>query len=244
MKATRRSRRRAAVDDPGARDRVAPGVPAPGAGAELASGFRDAEALAFVLDRLPVGVLLVDGSGHVVWMNASARTRIAAGDELTLRRGRLTARWHADTDAIQRLIERAIAAGGSGVLPDPEVLSLSRSSAGPSRLVIVGRAVQRLGPPPSRGAAQAVIFLSDAQHQLHASRQRLRGLFDLTPAESELLALLAEGCSVRAAAERLAITHESARTYLKHVLHKTGTRRQAELVRLALSVATAGANEP
>lgn len=244
MTATRRSRRGAAVDASDAPEPAAPRVPTPVAGADLASEFRDAEALAFVLDRLPVGILLVDGSGHVVWMNEGARTRLAGGDELTLRRGRLAARRHADTDAIQRLIERALAAGGGGLLADPEVLSLSLSSAGSSRLVIVGRAVARRGAPPSRGAAQAVIFLSDAEHQLHASRQRLRRLFGLTPAESELIALLAEGCSVQAAAERLAITTESARTYLKRALHKTGTRRQAELVRLVLSVATAGANEP
>jgi len=74
--------------------------------------------------------------------------------------------------------------------------------------------------------------------------ERLCILFGLAPAECVLIALLAEGCSVRTAAERLAITHESARTYLKRALHKTGTRRQAELVRLVLSVATAGANEP
>lgn len=193
-----------------------------------------------MLDRLPVGILLVDGSGHAVWMNENARARIEAGGELTLRRGRLCARSHADTDAIQRLVERAIAARGSPILRDPEMLSLSSSSGAPSRLVIVGRGIERRGAHATRGAAQAVIFLSDAEHQLHASRHRLRSLFDLTPAESELIALLAEGCSVRSAAERLAITNESARTYLKRALQKTGTRRQAELVRLALSVATAG----
>lgn len=237
-----RSRVGVAAGGSGAHGSMTSEGPPPSLAEESSPDFQDAEALAFVLDRLPVGIVLVDGSGRVVWMNCDARARLEAGDGLALRRGRLAARLHSETDAIQHLIERAIAATPSGKARDPEVLCLSRSGVAGTGLVIVARAVARRGSPPARGTAQAVLFLSDAEHQLHASRQRLRSLFELTRAESELIALLAEGCSLRTAAERLAITNESARTYLKRALQKTGTRRQAELVRLVLSVATAGVN--
>jgi DNA-binding CsgD family transcriptional regulator len=203
-------------------------------------GFDDLEALAFVLDQMPVGIVLVDGAGLVSWMNRQARERVGGEAELQLCRGRLAARWHAETVALERLVQRVVGDGAR----EPETIALPRSSPSAAPLVIVARRIERsaaLPAPP--GTARAVLFLSDADHQLRASRQRLRRLYDLTPAECELTALLASGLPLRAAAEKLAITHESARTYLKRALQKTGTRRQAELVRLVLSVATAGADE-
>jgi DNA-binding CsgD family transcriptional regulator len=95
----------------------------------------------------------------------------------------------------------------------------------------------------ANGAAKAVIFISDPDQGLRASRLRLLQLFELTPAEANLVALLAAGHDLSEAADVLRITKESARTYLKHAFEKTGTHRQAELVHLALAAATAGAVE-
>ena len=44
--------------------------------------------------------------------------------------------------------------------------------------------------------------------------------------------------SVAEAAEELGVTTETARTYLKQVFSKTGTGRQAELVRLVVTAPT------
>jgi DNA-binding CsgD family transcriptional regulator len=58
----------------------------------------------------------------------------------------------------------------------------------------------------------------------------LRFKFDLTPAEARLVLRLVEGDSLKSSAQALGIGYETARTTLKSVFHKTGTRRQAELV--------------
>jgi DNA-binding CsgD family transcriptional regulator len=60
----------------------------------------------------------------------------------------------------------------------------------------------------------------------------VQGLFDLTPAEAKLAALIAGGLAPRGAALQLGITEQTARSTLKRVLAKTGTNRQAELVGL------------
>ena len=208
----------------------------------LDAGFRDVEALAFVLDQIPVGVLLVDGAGHLVWMNRNARTLIHTGDGITLCDGRPAAHSVGDSAALDQLVERAVASSKRGATRDPEMIVVPRESEAHS-LVAVVRPVDRPDGSRAKGAARAVIFLSDPDNDLRTSRDRLQGLFGLTPAESHLVSLLAAGCSLRAAASRLAITNESARTYLKHAFEKTGARRQAELVRLALATATAGAGD-
>jgi len=61
----------------------------------------------------------------------------------------------------------------------------------------------------------------------------IAGLFDLTPAEARLAAVIAGGH----AALRLGVTEATARTTLKRILAKTGTRRQADLVGLLKSAA-------
>jgi DNA-binding CsgD family transcriptional regulator len=57
--------------------------------------------------------------------------------------------------------------------------------------------------------------------------------FGLTAAEVRVLELLVEGKTVNAAAASLNIAATTARTHLARVMQKTGTRRQAELIRLA-----------
>ena len=57
-------------------------------------------------------------------------------------------------------------------------------------------------------------------------------MFGLTPSQAALTALLAGGESLDGAADRLAISRNTARWTLKHVFLRTGTSRQSELVRL------------
>lgn len=65
----------------------------------------------------------------------------------------------------------------------------------------------------------------------------IAGLFDLTPAEARLAAVIAGGHPPRDAALRLGVTEATARTTLKRILAKTGTRRQADLVGLLKTAA-------
>ncbi|BAU90703.1 regulatory protein LuxR [Methylorubrum populi] len=65
----------------------------------------------------------------------------------------------------------------------------------------------------------------------------VQGLFDLTPAEARLAALIAAGDAPVPAAAKLGITPSTARTVLKRVFQKTGVSRQAELVGLLAGTA-------
>lgn len=64
----------------------------------------------------------------------------------------------------------------------------------------------------------------------------LHGLFDLTPSESRLAAVLSGGLSVAEAADRMGTTVKTARTYLDRIFAKTGTNRQSQLVALLKGV--------
>lgn len=78
----------------------------------------------------------------------------------------------------------------------------------------------------------ALVFLSDPDGKPISRAAILRELYGLTPAESRIADLLAEGCEIPEVASRLRITVATARFCLKRVLAKTGTHRQAEFMRL------------
>jgi DNA-binding CsgD family transcriptional regulator len=84
--------------------------------------------------------------------------------------------------------------------------------------------------------AAALVQFSDPFALPRSRRTVLRALYGLTPTESRLADLLLQGLEVREVADRMSTTLETARCHLKRVMAKTGTRRQAELMRLMLTL--------
>lgn len=86
-------------------------------------------------------------------------------------------------------------------------------------------------------AAIATIYFQLANNDPEQGRtfhRALRDLFQLSEAEATLAMKLVEGCTLCEAAAAVPLTVASARTYLKRVFAKTGTSRQADMVRLLL----------
>jgi DNA-binding CsgD family transcriptional regulator len=81
---------------------------------------------------------------------------------------------------------------------------------------------------------RAILFITDPEEVALVRRENLRQDFGLTPAEAGFTREVLKADGLQAAADRLGISLTTARTHLAHVFDKTGTRRQAELVRLIL----------
>ena len=80
----------------------------------------------------------------------------------------------------------------------------------------------------------AIAYVRDPDRSDETRAKVLQRLYGLTPSQARLAEVLATGRSLRHAAKLLNITLVSARQYLKLVFQKTGTHRQAELVRKVL----------
>jgi DNA-binding CsgD family transcriptional regulator len=82
------------------------------------------------------------------------------------------------------------------------------------------------------GSAVAMVVVTPVVPREVPTANVIQGLFDLTPAEARIAAIVAAGSQPREAAESLGIAEETARTTLKRVFAKTGVGRQADLVAL------------
>lgn len=191
-----------------------------------------------LLDALPSAVWIVDRDGRLVTMNAAGEAQLRDGEGLLLVGGRLVVSGGADLGALRREIRSAAlapsAGGGAGgrvVLhrgPGQrplmlQVTPLGARSDGRGQLAQHERLVAIMAPGAESNAGDIVAELTDA--------------YDLTQAEARLCGQLLAGANLGEAAARLGVSRNTVRTQLRQIFAKTGTHRQAALMRLIGGVA-------
>jgi len=198
----------------------------------LAEARRDE--LVEALDWFPTAVILLDRRCRIVAANRSAEDLLAAGDGLRSDRDGLRAAAPGDTLALRRMLAAAAEPTAQGSAHGDGTLSIARPS--PRRpLNLLVAPLRTPVVPDARARAQVAVFVTDPDRVAIAPVERLRHYLGITRAEADLVMWLVQGHRLEEAADELGITVNTARTQLKRALAKTGTGRQAELVRLALS---------
>jgi DNA-binding CsgD family transcriptional regulator len=188
-----------------------------------------------VLDRLPMGIIVLDEAGKVEFLNSSAETILAKKDGLCWGVGGISASSPSQSAHLHSLISEAIlTASGKGVGGGGS-LSIDRFSQNRPLSLLVAPLMPRSLSPFSQSGPSVVIFITDPDALQPANPKHLAEIFGLTPAESRVADQLVQGKSLSDAADELHITSQTARTHLKRIFGKTNTNRQSELMRLLLS---------
>jgi DNA-binding CsgD family transcriptional regulator len=182
-------------------------------------------------NRLPHAVLLVDARAEVIFANQAAARMLDAGDGLSLDRDGLKAETTEDTRRLRRTIadcaEPPSELGGAG-----HRLRLSRRDRGPLTMLVIPHRTQLTWIDILRPTA--ILFITEAEQAAVLRSERFSQDFGLTRAEAVFAVEISKGDGLQATASRLGVSLTTVRTHLAHVFDKTGTRRQAELVRLIL----------
>jgi DNA-binding NarL/FixJ family response regulator len=183
------------------------------------------------LNRIPMGVVVVDAEASILFMNSLGREYLASGDGLTMSpAGLCRASRPVETAELHRLVKLVVNAGGEALA---HALAVTREEADRPLSVVIAPL-----PAEHNNGRVAVLLIADPERQTLPSVDTVAKLFDLTDAEARLALALSEGQRIEDAAEKLGITLNSARTYLKRIFSKTDVTRQAELVRLILAAPT------
>ena len=81
-----------------------------------------------------------------------------------------------------------------------------------------------------------IVCVTDIEAGVRLPEQKLRDLFGLTAAETRLALALFEGETLADVARSLGISRYTAQNHLARVFEKTGTNRQAVLIKLMMGV--------
>ena len=183
------------------------------------------------VDRMLVGTVMLDETGSLLKSNPVADEMIREGDGLRLVNGALRADVAAENRELQRLVRQALNGGTPAVV---NAISISRKATR-GKLGVMIRSLPNAGSSKTKRRPSVALFIRDAERKSEASREMVRRLFDLTPAESSLALALANGLTLDEAADGLNIRKNTARAHLRSIFSKIGVTRQTTLVRVLLS---------
>ena len=185
------------------------------------------------LNYLEDGVLFVDLNANVRFTNKAAENFFATRD-LRLHNGRLHASSAAETAILHAVIAKCAETGIQHRRSD--FVSLRREAGGSPLSLLIAPLPMEIPAWPTDLQPMAVIFVNDPDKNNKPTVVQLREKFGLTPAEANFAVEILKGDGIQAAADRLSISRATARTHLARIFDKTGTRRQAELVGVLLSI--------
>jgi DNA-binding CsgD family transcriptional regulator len=182
-----------------------------------------------LLDGVPLAMMVVKNA-DVTIANKAARTLLDEGDAISYRQGRLRAATPSADAQLREAIGEASAGGDQSVAVTLPV----ENADDPVRCVIRKLNPASAGMLGSDREAVA-LYLSDPRKPIETPGEILQRLFGLTPREAAVLHALVQGKDIAAVANDLAISPDTVRVHLKHIMQSTGATRQADLVRLVLS---------
>ena len=178
-----------------------------------------------------MGIIKLDRYARIVGMNHPALRVLHRCEELFEECGHLRAALPEEDVKLKRLIKRAIppfrvtGAGGSMV-----VTSLD----GARRLVLHVSPAQSPETDFRPQSLAALVRIIDARRSVSVDPVLVEAAFGLTPAESEVAVLLAEGRTIREIAMATDRRASTIRWHLRNLSSKLGTTRQVEVARMVL----------
>ena len=182
-----------------------------------------------------LGVIHLDRRGRIVEANDRARAMLRQGDGMADRGGELRARVSADQTRLERLI--------AGALPTSSVPAVSgsmslRRASGLLPFVVHVKPVGVGQADYGTRRVAALVLITEPGHVPRIDPGLVAATLGLTAAESQVAVGLAAGQSVREIAVATGRQAKSVHWHLWRIYTKLGIARQADLVRLVLSVAT------
>lgn len=188
-----------------------------------------------LIERMNVGVLVLDGRGRLAEANAFARALLRAGDCLRVVHGEVVPARTADAAKLAAAVRSALALHAHETLDASCLIRLRRASGRAPLRAMAVPLQRRFTSAFGTAHAAAAVIVTDPERQLSLPEDALRERYDLTNAEARLARHLLHGVALRQAAASAGVSYQTARSYLKGIFQKTGASRQSDLVRLLLA---------
>lgn len=195
--------------------------------------LKTAEATTFAdtLDGLRAGMFLVDESARIVHANASAHAMLAQATVLSASSGKLVVR---EANAAREISTILRTSRGGDAAIGVNGIAVPLIAGDGERYVahvlpLTSGARRKAG---ANYAAVAALFVRKAELNTASPPEVIAKTFKLTPTELRVLIAIVQVGGVPETAEALGVAEPTAKTHLARLFSKTGTGRQADLVKL------------
>lgn len=193
----------------------------------IEEAVRDGEitlaALVAALDRLSIGVFLLEETGELRMANEAGRQLIAKGDGLSLTSAGLLARTVASSQSIRAALAAVLRDAGTS-----QTLAVGREEGHPLVLRLSSLSL------PGSNTRHVVALVVDPEKQADISAEILASLFGCTAAEARLAAALVAGKRIEEIGAEFGVKQTTITFHLQNLFQKTHTNRQADLVALLI----------
>jgi DNA-binding CsgD family transcriptional regulator len=196
---------------------------------DFAQGASD---IARAVDSVRHGIAVVGPGSVVIHLNSAAERILKCGDGLCIRSGSVEATSASANAELRRSIVAALLEHESS--PRGGNSFLCRRPSGKRPYVIH---VLPFSPTTENvSVARALVVLVDPEQQIEPPTRLLGRVYGLTDAEADVALRVLRGDGLKPICEELSLSMATVKTHLQHVFDKTDTHRQAELVRLLLTI--------
>ncbi|MEX1036145.1 MAG: DNA-binding response regulator [Sneathiella sp.] len=183
-----------------------------------------------VLNRLPIGVILVTADSKILFFNDKAKRYLEQGDGLIVGADRVCrATLPGESRALAKLLTDTLSPGDKTKSEGDFAISITRMESDyPLNIMVapIGTGVAGKG---------AVLFVSDPAEPVELSIDSICRLYGLTPAEGRLALGLTNGDKLDDLADKWGVSMHTVRSQLRQIFRKTDTSRQSEVVKLILT---------
>ncbi|HWW49529.1 MAG TPA: response regulator [Xanthobacteraceae bacterium] len=193
----------------------------------IEQAVRDGEitlaALAAALDRLSIGIFLLEETGEVRMTNEAGRQLIEKADGLSLTSGGLLARFASPSRSMRTALATVMRDIGTS-----QTFAVEREEGHPLVLQLSSLSL------PGSNARHAMALVVDPDKQAEISAEVLASLFGCTSAEARLAAALVAGKRLEEIGEEFGVKQTTITFHLQNLFQKTQTNRQVDLVALLI----------
>jgi DNA-binding CsgD family transcriptional regulator len=185
------------------------------------------------MHHLEAAMVAINGAGRAVLVSRAAEQIFRQQNGLQLCNGQLACSAPEQDRQLRDLLQGSCGTGAGRGTHTGGMMLVGRDEHSPLHVSVVPFLSSSM---LTEVAPCALVFIRSTDRAPASRAHVLSALYGLTPAECRLSDLLLQRPDLKTAGEQLHVTRETARFMLKAILRKTGTHRQAELVRFLLAL--------
>jgi DNA-binding CsgD family transcriptional regulator len=180
-----------------------------------------------VIDSIITATIVVDAQRNILHANQVARALLDRGQIVASSNGALTVAGVPPA----KLLKSADRSAGERPLPETRRVRAPQAEADTIVVIMPLFVAENMG---SSGGLHYAVFIQDTRQLSPLASDAWAKLYELTGSELRVLQGLIQGSTPSEIADIYGIAVSTVKTQLLSLYRKTGTRRQAELVKLAL----------